>query len=181
VGEKEVVLVMNQKQNRGSLSPRRRKSLTEEQERVFDRMQQGLGFDEAAAAEGIDRDEAREWMRLGSAFEEIQREMLFARWESCKLMPIHLLRLCEMRLARIIESGNDADAIKASGLVPKLMKLLAPYGYGFRLSVPDQEYQNSRRDVESYWEEVEQDKRPLDSGRDRRPAGGARWASGGGL
>lgn len=158
---------------------RRRKSLTEEQERVVDRMLSGMSLEEAAATEGVDQDEVLRWKQLGTAFEEIQREMLMARWESCRLTPMYLIRLSQARLARIIESGKDAEAIKATGLVIKYAKLLAPNGYHFKLSSSDSSLQYSMKDISGdYWEDVEPERRPEAFRQDRKRAGGRRSCGG---
>lgn len=124
-----------------------KKPLTEEQTRVLDRMLSGQSMQEAADAEGIDREDLWYWKQLGTAFEEIQREKLSARWESCQMMTMNLLWQGLNRLVKIIEEGSDADAIKASGTALKMKAAIAPEGFKFKLTRDEESQQIRFRNV----------------------------------
>lgn len=115
-----------------------RKPLTEIQERVVNRMLSGEGLLEAAEHENVPKKELNAWNRLGTAFEEIKREKLAGRWDSCIMMTMSLLCESQVRLKSIITIGSDSDAIKASAMVLEMRATLL--SKGFRSQLPqDQE------------------------------------------
>jgi hypothetical protein len=132
-----------------------RKPLTEEQTRVVNRMLAGQSLWEAAEAEGIEDWKLSQWNRLGCVFEEVSREKLLARWASCQTMTMRLVWQSLNRLAKIIESGTDADAIRASGAVLKLKAMIAPNGFKLWLTPDEHQKQLRFRDVlGDYYEET---------------------------
>jgi len=132
-----------------------RKSLTEIQERVVDRMLSGESFLEATDNEGVSIEERYKWDRLGTAFEEIKREKLAGSWGSCSMMTLRLIRESQKRLLSIITKGKDSDATKASGVVLKMMKLIVPNGYRFTLTQQQEiERCSAARSLGDYWEGV---------------------------
>lgn len=126
---------------------KRRKPLTDEQHRVVNRMLNGQSLQEAADAEGIEGWKLWQWNRLGCVFEEVHREKLAARWASCQTMTMRLVWLSLNRLVKIIETGSDADAIRASGSVLKTMAMIAPGGLKLKLSRDEEAQQLRFRDV----------------------------------
>ena len=144
------------KKEKGILPHERvRKSLTEIQERVVDRMLSGESFLEATENEGVSMEERLKWDRLGTAFEEIKREKLAGSWDSCELMTLRLIRESQKRLLSIIAKGKDSDATKASSLVLKMVKLTIPNGYRFTLTQQQEvERYSAVRQLGDYWEGV---------------------------
>jgi len=146
---------MDEKKKHIPSHERVRKPLTEIQERVVDRMLSGESFLEATDNEGVSMEERLKWDRLGTAFEEIKREKLDGSWGSCALMTLRLIRESQKRLLSIIAKGKDSDAIKASGVVFKMMKSIVPNGFRFTLTQEQEcERFSAARSLGDYWEGV---------------------------
>lgn len=146
---------MDEKKKHIPSHERVRKPLTEIQERVVDRMLSGESFLEATDNEGVSMEERLKWDRLGTAFEDIKREKLAGSWGSCSLMTLRLIRDSQKRLQRIITSGSDRDAMRASGIVLKMMKTIVPKGFNFKLTQEQEiERYSAARHLGDYWEGV---------------------------
>lgn len=147
-------------------SDRVRKSLTEIQERVVDRVLLGESLQEAADHEEVTKMELDKWNRMGTAFEEITREKLAGRWDGCKMMILVLLQESQKRLQSIIRSGKDSDAIKATGMLLEMKDSLLPNGFRFTLTEEQRgrwiEQRNANGD---YWEGYGRMPTPMEAAR----------------